>query len=98
MREVAITASAEILRLEAIRVAAVDALALHPDEQVLCYRGVGRWLAANTMLQNAAENKIAALGVALRAFPAIAAQFDASDLTVDHAALITAFCESPPKG
>ncbi|MDI9916733.1 HNH endonuclease signature motif containing protein [Rhodococcus sp. IEGM 1379] len=98
VRDVAITASAEILRLEAIRVAAVDELALRPDEQVLCYRGVGRWLAANTMLQNAAGNKIAALGVALRAFPDIAAQFDAGDLTVDHAALITAFCESPPKG
>ncbi|MCJ0902172.1 HNH endonuclease signature motif containing protein [Rhodococcus sp. ARC_M6] len=98
VREVAISVSAEILRLEAIRVAAVDALALHPDEQVLCYRGVGRWLAANTMLQNAAGNRIAALGVALRAFPAIAAQFDAGDLTVDHAALIAAFCESPPKG
>ncbi|OYD68492.1 HNH endonuclease signature motif containing protein [Rhodococcus sp. OK302] len=98
VRDVAVTASAEILRLEAIRVAAVDELALHPDESVLCYRGVGRWLAANTMLQNAAGNKIAALGVALRAFPDIAAQFDAGDLTVDHAALITAFCESPPKG
>ena len=50
VRDVAVCASAEILRLEAIRVAAVDELALNPDEQVLCYRGVGRWLAANTML------------------------------------------------
>ncbi|MFE4503013.1 DUF222 domain-containing protein [Rhodococcus sp. NPDC056743] len=98
VRDVAVSASAEILRLEAIRVAAVDELALNPDEQVLCYRGVGRWLAANTMLQNAAGNKIAALGTALRGFPDIAAQFEAGDLSLDHAALIAAFCESPPKG
>ncbi|MFE4503245.1 DUF222 domain-containing protein [Rhodococcus sp. NPDC056743] len=98
VRDVAVAASAEILRLEAIRVAAVDELALNPDEQVLCYRGVGRWLAANTMLQTSAGNKIAALGAALRTFPDIAAQFEAGDLSFDHAALIAAFCESPPKG
>ncbi|WP_092800409.1 HNH endonuclease signature motif containing protein [Rhodococcus globerulus] len=98
VRDVAVCVSAEILRLEAIRVAAVDELALNPDEQVLCYRGVGRWLAANTMLQNAAGNKIAALGAALRSFPDIAAQFEAGDLSLDHAAIIVAFCESPPKG
>ena len=98
VRDVAVSVSAEILRLEAIRVAAVDELALNPDEQVLCYRGVGRWLAANTMLQNSAGNKIAALGAALRVFPDIAAQFEAGDLSLDHAALIAAFCESPPKG
>ncbi|TSD49829.1 DUF222 domain-containing protein [Rhodococcus sp. KBS0724] len=98
VRDVAVSASVEILRLEAIRVAAVDELTLNPDEQVLCYRGVGRWLAANTMLQNSAGNKIAALGAALRSFPDIAAQFEAGDLSLDHAALIAAFCESPPKG
>ncbi|MFE4502523.1 DUF222 domain-containing protein [Rhodococcus sp. NPDC056743] len=98
IRDVVVSVSAEILRLEAIRVAAVDELALNPDEQVLCYRGVGRWLAANAMLQNAAGNKIAALGAALRTFPDIAAQFEAGDLSLDHAALIAAFCESPPKG
>jgi hypothetical protein len=50
------------------------------------------------MLQNSAGNKIAALGAALRVFPDIAAQFEAGDLSHDHAALIAAFCESPPKG
>lgn len=98
VRDVAVAASSEILRLEAIRVAAVDELAQHPDEHVLCYRGVGRWLAANSMLQIPAGNRIAALGVALRAFPEIAAKFDAGDLSLEHAALITAFCETPPKG
>lgn len=98
LRETAIMATSEILRLEAIRVAAVDGLALHPDEQVLCYRGVGRWLAANTMLQIPAGYKIAALGLALRAFPEIENQFNAGDLTFEHTALIVAFCESPPKG
>ncbi|NMD62641.1 MULTISPECIES: HNH endonuclease signature motif containing protein [Rhodococcus] len=98
LRSAAIEASAEILRLEAIRVAVVDELSLRPDDQVLCYRGVGRWLAANTMLQIPAGNKIAALGVALRAFPAVAQRFDAGDCSFDHAALIISFCESPPKG
>jgi hypothetical protein len=98
LRSAAIEASAEILRLEAIRVAVVDELSLRPDDHVLCYRGVGRWLAANTMLQIPAGNKIAALGVALRAFPAVAQRFDAGDCSFDHAALIISFCESPPKG
>ncbi|WP_094274667.1 HNH endonuclease signature motif containing protein [Rhodococcus sp. OK302] len=98
LREIAVTASAEILRLEAIRVVAVDALALNPDQQVLCYRGAGRWLAANTMLQIPTGNRIAALGLALRAFPTVAAQFEAGNLTFDHTALIVTFCETPPKG
>ncbi|RQO39846.1 HNH endonuclease, partial [Rhodococcus sp. KBW08] len=98
VREIAITASAEILRLEAIRVAAVDTLTLNPDEQVLCYRGTGQWLANHTMLQIPAGRRIAALGKALRSFPEIEDQFDSGDLTFEHAALIVAFCESPPKG
>ena len=98
VREIAITASAEILRLEAIRVAAVDTLTLNPDEQVLCYRGTGQWLANHTMLQISTGRRIAALGKALRSFPEIEDQFDAGDLTFEHAALIVAFCESPPKG
>ncbi|WEX06098.1 HNH endonuclease signature motif containing protein [Rhodococcus sp. RCBS9] len=97
VREIAITASAEILRLEAIRVAAVDTLTLNPDEQVLCYRGTGQWLANHTMLQISTGRRIAALGKALRSFPEIEDQFDAGDLTFEHAALIVAFCESPPK-
>lgn len=98
VREIAITASAEILRMEAIRVAAVDTLTLNPDEQVLCYRGTGQWLANHTMLQIPAGRRIAALGKALRSFPEIEDQFDSGDLTFEHAALIVAFCESPPKG
>lgn len=97
VREIAITASAEILRLEAIRVAAVDTLTLNPDEQVLCYRGTGQWLANHTMLQISTGRRIATLGKALRSFPEIEDQFDAGDLTFEHAALIVAFCESPPK-
>src|SRR3546814_13638776 len=51
LRSVAVSASAEILRLEAVRVAVVDELSLRPDDQVIASRGVGCWLAANTMLQ-----------------------------------------------
>ena len=98
LRAAAIEASAEILRLEAIRVAVVDELSQRPDDQVLCYRGAGRWLAAHTMLQIPAGNKIAALGAALRTFPTVAARFDDGDCSFDHAALIVSFCESPPKG
>ncbi|OKA04268.1 HNH endonuclease, partial [Rhodococcus erythropolis] len=35
---------------------------------------------------------------ALRPFPAVAARFDGGDCSFDHAVLIVAFCESPPKG
>ena len=50
------------------------------------------------MLQVRDGKKIAALGAALRPFPAVAARFDGGDCSFDHAVLIVAFCESPPKG
>ena len=65
---------------------------------MIASRGVGAWLAANTMLQVRDGKKIAALGAALRPFPAVAARFDGGDCSFDHAVLIVAFCESPPKG
>ena len=98
LREAAVSSSAEILRLEAVRVAVVDELSMRPDDQVIASRGVGSWLAANTMLQVRDGKKIAALGAALRPFPAVAARFDGGDCSFDHAVLIVAFCESPPKG
>ena len=45
LRAAAVEASAEILRLEAVRVAVVDELSLRPDDQVIASRGVGAWLA-----------------------------------------------------
>ena len=98
LRAAAIEASSEILRLEAVRVAVVDELSMRPDDQVIASRGVGVWLAANTMLQVRDGKKIAALGAALRPFPAVTARFDVGDCSFDHAVLIVAFCESPPKG
>jgi hypothetical protein len=98
LRAAAVSASAEILRLEAVRVAVVDELSLRPDDQVIASRGVGSWLAANTMLQVRDGKKIAALGAALRPFPAVAARFDCGDCSFEHAVLIVSFCESPPKG
>ncbi|WP_182262152.1 HNH endonuclease signature motif containing protein [Rhodococcus sp. UFZ-B548] len=98
LRAAAVSASAEILRLEAVRVAVVDELSLRPDDQVIASRGVGCWLAANTMLQIRDGKKIAAPGAALRPFPAVAARFDVGDCSFEHAVLIVAFCESPPKG
>ncbi|MDV6275027.1 DUF222 domain-containing protein [Rhodococcus erythropolis] len=98
LREAAVSASAEILRLEAVRVVVVDELSMRPDDQVIASRGVGAWLAGNTMLQVRDGKKIAALGAALRPFPAVAARFDCGDCSFDHAVLIVAFCESPPKG
>ena len=73
LRAAAVEASAEILRLEAVRVAVVDELSFRSDDQVIASRGVGAWLAANTMLQVRDGKKIAALGAALRPFPAVAA-------------------------
>lgn len=97
LREAAIAVSAEIGRMEAIRVVLVDQLALRPDEAVLSHRGVGSWLGANTMLQYPAARRIAALGEGLRAFPQIEAQVLSGECSLDHAALIVKFCESPPR-
>ena len=99
LRAAAVSASAEILRLEAVRVAVVDELSMRPDDSGDRQpRGSVAWLAANTMLQVRDGKKIAALGAALRPFPAVAARFDDGDCSFEHAVLIVAFCESPPKG
>ncbi|OXM18806.1 hypothetical protein CBI33_24310, partial [Rhodococcus erythropolis] len=39
LRAAAVSASAEILRLEAVRVAVVDELSMRPDDQVIASRG-----------------------------------------------------------
>src|SRR3546814_19615670 len=92
LRAAAVSASAEILRLEAVRVAVVDELSLRPDDQVIASRGVGAWLAANTMLQVRDGKKNAALGAALVPFPAVAARFDVGEFLFASAVFLVSFC------
>ncbi|MDH6283813.1 HNH endonuclease signature motif containing protein [Prescottella agglutinans] len=91
--------SREIERLEAVRVAAVAEI----DERAVAFdalgfRSVKLWLAANTLLEVPAAARILALGKALRREPEIADAFQNGRISAEHAALITKFCEQPPRG
>lgn len=91
--------SREIERLEALRVAAVSEI----DERAvsfdtLGFRSVKLWLAASTLLEVPAAARILALGRALRREPEIADTFHDGRISAEHAALITRFCERPPRG
>ncbi len=64
----------------------------------LGYRSVKQWLAAHTLLEIPAAARILNLGSALHREPDVAAAFHDGRLSADHAALITGFCERPPRG
>ncbi|MCL2534187.1 MAG: HNH endonuclease [Nocardiaceae bacterium] len=91
--------SHEIERPEALRVAAVTGI----DERAvsfdtLSFRGDKLRLASNTLLEVPAAARSLALGKAQRHEPAIADTFNAGSISAEHAALITKFCEQPPRG
>ncbi|WP_430334767.1 DUF222 domain-containing protein [Rhodococcus sp. ACT016] len=91
--------SREIERLEALRVAAVAEISERAVSfDTLGFRSVKLWLASNTLLEVPAAARILALGTALRHQPEIADAFNAGRISADHAALITKFCETPPRG
>ncbi|QCQ90044.1 HNH endonuclease signature motif containing protein [Rhodococcus sp. SGAir0479] len=88
-----------IEQLEALRVTAVaeiDERAVSFD--TLGFRSVKQWLAANTLLEVPAAARILALGKALRREPEVAAAHESGQVSAEHAALISKFCERPPCG
>nr|WP_254699036.1 HNH endonuclease signature motif containing protein [Rhodococcus sp. SGAir0479] len=88
-----------IEQLEALRVTAVaeiDERAVSFD--TLGFRSVKQWLAANTLLEVPAAARILALGRALRREPDVAEAHEIGQISAEHAALITKFCEQPPRG
>ncbi|WP_433608405.1 DUF222 domain-containing protein [Prescottella agglutinans] len=91
--------SREIGRLEALRIASVaeiDERAVSFD--TLGFRSVKLWLASNTLLEVPAAARILSLAKALRREPVIADAFHDGQISAEHAALITKFCEQPPRG
>nr|WP_254699145.1 DUF222 domain-containing protein [Rhodococcus sp. SGAir0479] len=89
----------EIERLEALCVKAVARI----DEQAISFdtlgfRSVKQWLAANTLLEVPAAARILALGRALSREPGIAEAHENRQISSEHAALISKFCERPPHG
>ncbi|WP_420881814.1 DUF222 domain-containing protein [Rhodococcus sp. (in: high G+C Gram-positive bacteria)] len=82
--------------LRVVAVAEIDARAVSFD--VLGFRSVKQWLAANTLLEVPAAARILALGKMLSRQPEIADAFNDGAVSAEHAALIGKFCETPPRG
>ncbi|OUS93265.1 HNH endonuclease signature motif containing protein [Rhodococcus sp. NCIMB 12038] len=96
--ETALAVSAEITRLEAIRVRLMDAVDSRCRVDVLGHPNAKAWLAAHTMLEPGAAGRIVNLARGLRAQPEVAGKFYGCRISADHAGLILRFCERPPKG
>ncbi|KAF0964821.1 HNH endonuclease signature motif containing protein [Rhodococcus sp. T7] len=95
--ETALAVSAEITRLEAIRVRLMD-VDSRCRVDVLGHPNAKAWLAAHTMLEPGAAGRIVNLARGLRAQPEVAGKFYGCRISADHAGLILRFCERPPKG
>ena len=77
----------------------VDELSLRPDDQVIASRGVGCVVGGQHDAAGSGREEDRRAGCSLCGrFRAVAARFDCGDCSFDHAVLIVAFCESPPKG
>ncbi|MFE5708916.1 DUF222 domain-containing protein [Rhodococcus koreensis] len=96
--ETVLAVSAEITRLEAIRVRLMDAVDSRCRVDVLGHPNAKAWLAAHTMLEPGAAGRIVNLARGLRAQPTVAGKFYGCKISADHAGLILRFCERPPKG
>ncbi|MGW5151763.1 DUF222 domain-containing protein, partial [Rhodococcus koreensis] len=96
--ETVLAVSAEITRLEAMRVRLMDAVDSRCRVDVLGHPHAKAWLAAHTMLEPGAAGRIVNLARGLRSQPAIAGKVYGCKISADHAGLILRFCERPPKG
>jgi hypothetical protein len=96
--ETVLAVSAEITRLEAIRVRLMDAVDSRCRVDVLGHPNAKAWLAAHTMLEPGAAGRIVNLARGLRAQPEVAEKLYGCKISADHAGLILRFCERPPKG
>ena len=96
--ESVLAVSAEITRLEAIRVRLMDAVDSRCRVDVLGHPNAKAWLAAHTMLEPGAAGRIVNLARGLRSQPAVAGKFYGCRVSADHAGLILRFCERPRKG
>ncbi|MDV6264786.1 HNH endonuclease signature motif containing protein [Rhodococcoides yunnanense] len=89
--------SHQIQLLEARRIALVAEIDTRVSREKLGFPGPAGWLTSTTLLSPGKANKIVALGRGLKNFPDIADAVNTGVMTVDHAALILTFAETPPK-
>ncbi|MDI9897072.1 DUF222 domain-containing protein [Rhodococcus sp. IEGM 1381] len=89
--------SHQIQLLEARRIALVAEIDTRISREKLGFPGPAGWLTSTTLLSPSKANKIVALARGMAAFPDIADAVNTGVMTVDHAALILTFAETPPK-
>ncbi|MFI8569729.1 DUF222 domain-containing protein [Rhodococcus sp. NPDC078407] len=89
--------SHQIQLLEARRIALVAEIDTRVSREKLGFPGPAGWLTSTTLLTPSKANKIVALARGLKNFPDIADAVNTGSMTVDHAALILGFAETPPK-
>ncbi|MFI8568618.1 DUF222 domain-containing protein [Rhodococcus sp. NPDC078407] len=89
--------SLDIQLLEARRIALVAEIDTRVSREKLGFPGPAGWLTSTTLLSPSKANKIVALARGLKNFPDIADAVNTGVMTVDHAALILTFAETPPK-
>ncbi|MBY4107692.1 DUF222 domain-containing protein [Rhodococcus fascians] len=89
--------SHDIQLLEARRIALVADIDTRVSREKLGFPGPAGWLTSTTLLTPSKANKIVALARGLKNFPDIADAVNTAVMSVDHAALILTFAETPPK-
>ncbi|MDV8021415.1 HNH endonuclease signature motif containing protein [Rhodococcus sp. IEGM 1330] len=89
--------SHKIQLLEARRIALVGEIDTRVSREKLGFPGPAGWLTSTTLLSPSTANKIVALGRGMKNFPDIADAVNTGVMTIDHAALILTFAETPPK-
>ncbi|MDI9929883.1 DUF222 domain-containing protein [Rhodococcus sp. IEGM 1354] len=89
--------SHRIQLLEARRIALVADIDTRVSREKLGFPGPAGWLTSTTLLSPSKANKIVALARGMKNFPDIADAVNTAVMTVDHAALILTFAETPPK-
>ncbi|OZD67915.1 HNH endonuclease [Rhodococcus sp. 05-340-1] len=89
--------SHQIQLLEARRIALVAEIDTRVSREKLGFPGPAGWLASTTLLSPSKATKIVALARGMAAFPDIADAVNTGVMSVDHAALILTFAETPPE-
>ena len=88
--------SHQIQLLEARRIALVAEIDTRVTREKLGFPGPAGWLTSTTLLSPGKANKILALARGLKNFPDIADAVNTGSMSIDHAALILDFAETPP--
>ncbi|QIH99639.1 DUF222 domain-containing protein [Rhodococcoides fascians A21d2] len=89
--------SHQIQLMEARRIALVAEIDTRVSREKLGFPGPAGWLTSTTLLTPSKATKIVALARGLKNFPDIADAVNTGVMSVDHAALILTFAETPPK-